>query len=134
HEHHAVGDGQGLPHAVVGEEHAQAAPGPEVVDEGLDLADRLRVDAGERLVEQQEVRVDREAAGDLQAPPLAAGERVGAVVRQVAEVELLEEGVGAPLLLAPRQPLELRSEEHTSELQSRENLVCRLLLEKKKNT
>src|SRR5690606_41552495 len=27
-----------------------------------------------------------------------------------------------------------RSEEHTSELQSRENLVCRLLLEKKKET
>src|SRR5690606_41956823 len=27
--------------------------------------------------------------------------------------------------------LALRSEEHTSELQSRENLVCRLLLEKK---
>src|SRR5690606_39522579 len=28
----------------------------------------------------------------------------------------------------------LRSEEHTSELQSRENLVCRLLLENKKET
>src|SRR5690606_41403796 len=28
----------------------------------------------------------------------------------------------------------LRSEEHTSELQSRENLVCRLLLEKKNHT
>src|SRR5436309_9187436 len=28
--------------------------------------------------------------------------------------------------------VESRSEEHTSELQSRENLVCRLLLEKKK--
>src|SRR5690606_39927010 len=28
--------------------------------------------------------------------------------------------------------LQVRSEEHTSELQSRENLVCRLLLEKKK--
>src|SRR5436309_10406737 len=28
--------------------------------------------------------------------------------------------------------LPIRSEEHTSELQSRENLVCRLLLEKKK--
>ena len=27
-----------------------------------------------------------------------------------------------------------RSEEHTSELQSRRNLVCRLLLEKKKKT
>src|SRR3712207_7553124 len=29
-------------------------------------------------------------------------------------------------------PLEFRSEEHTSELQSRQYLVCRLLLEKKK--
>src|SRR5438445_7351734 len=29
--------------------------------------------------------------------------------------------------------LEARSEEHTSELQSRQYLVCRLLLEKKKN-
>src|SRR5690606_40715407 len=29
------------------------------------------------------------------------------------------------------QVLRIRSEEHTSELQSRENLVCRLLLEKK---
>src|SRR2546427_4597813 len=30
--------------------------------------------------------------------------------------------------------LVVRSEEHTSELQSQSNLVCRLLLEKKKNT
>src|SRR2546427_3824849 len=30
--------------------------------------------------------------------------------------------------------LEARSEEHTSELQSQSNLVCRLLLEKKKKT
>src|SRR5690606_41668755 len=30
------------------------------------------------------------------------------------------------------RPATSRSEEHTSELQSRENLVCRLLLEKKK--
>src|SRR3954464_6943836 len=29
-------------------------------------------------------------------------------------------------------PLPIRSEEHTSELQSHDNLVCRLLLEKKK--
>src|SRR5204863_1868678 len=34
-----------------------------------------------------------------------------------------------PLLRTPRN----RSEEHTSELQSRRDLVCRLLLEKKKN-
>src|SRR5690349_22006874 len=36
---------------------------------------------------------------------------------------------GAPELLAEHG----RSEEHTSELQSRRDLVCRLLLEKKKN-
>src|SRR5699024_12728764 len=33
-----------------------------------------------------------------------------------------------------RAPLRGRSEEHTSELQSRFDLVCRLLLEKKKKT
>src|SRR5690606_40716114 len=33
-----------------------------------------------------------------------------------------------------RRQVSGRSEEHTSELQSRENLVCRLLLEKKKKT
>src|SRR5690606_39585523 len=38
-----------------------------------------------------------------------------------------------PRALAVRVTTEIRSEEHTSELQSRENLVCRLLLEKKKN-
>ena len=35
------------------------------------------------------------------------------------------------MVLQPQQKSR-RSEEHTSELQSRENLVCRLLLEKKK--
>src|SRR2546430_11977110 len=46
-----------------------------------------------------------------------------------------------PLLFSPfvasGSPIELvraRSEEHTSELQSQSNLVCRLLLEKKKDT
>src|SRR2546421_677555 len=32
------------------------------------------------------------------------------------------------------QKIAMRSEEHTSELQSRSDLVCRLLLEKKKHT
>src|SRR5690606_39309710 len=36
-------------------------------------------------------------------------------------------------VMAPAFEQAARSEEHTSELQSRENLVCRLLLEKKKN-
>src|SRR5690625_3550050 len=39
-----------------------------------------------------------------------------------------------PLLYAGLVTLDPRSEEHTSELQSRGHLVCRLLLEKKKQT
>src|SRR5438034_6657658 len=35
---------------------------------------------------------------------------------------------------AVQMPLNVRSEEHTSELQSHSDLVCRLLLEKKKKT
>src|SRR3712207_7703786 len=38
----------------------------------------------------------------------------------------------ADLLFAAQIGLTIRSEEHTSELQSRQYLVCRLLLEKKK--
>src|SRR5690242_19840021 len=37
-----------------------------------------------------------------------------------------------PVPAAARRTLRMRSEEHTSELQSHVNLVCRLLLEKKK--
>src|SRR2546427_5145143 len=45
------------------------------------------------------------------------------------EVQLLVASSGSPT----KQPaIALRSEEHTSELQSQSNLVCRLLLEKKK--
>src|SRR5690606_41425263 len=61
-------------------------------------------------------------------PELAGALRIGVAshnLYDVALAHLLAErrGVGAMLD---------RSEEHTSELQSRENLVCRLLLEKKK--
>src|SRR5690606_40855432 len=67
---------------------------------------------------------DLEEFGDLRGG-------VGEPVAQPLCVEpALEEGfhVGNPF-----EPVdETRSEEHTSELQSRENLVCRLLLEKKK--
>src|SRR5438874_12138328 len=36
------------------------------------------------------------------------------------------------MTMSPARPVDSRSEEHTSELQSRRDLVCRLLLEKKK--
>src|SRR2546427_8340670 len=44
--------------------------------------------------------------------------------------DVADDGIGAVLGLEGGH--ELRSEEHTSELQSQSNLVCRLLLEKKK--
>src|SRR2546430_10967005 len=40
--------------------------------------------------------------------------------------------LGAAVAVVAETPI-LRSEEHTSELQSQSNLVCRLLLEKKNN-
>src|SRR5688572_32353602 len=46
-------------------------------------------------------------------------------------LQLLDGPLRLALLLV-RAPQEKRSEEHTSELQSQSNLVCRLLLEKKK--
>src|SRR3712207_7172389 len=71
---------------------------------------------------------------------------VGGVESQQARLLDLYPGVGDPLhdhallgqglaeRLALFDPLAHRSEEHTSELQSRQYLVCRLLLEKKKKT
>src|SRR2546430_7277926 len=56
---------------------------------------------------------------------LAAAEKVG---NQAVMVSLGRPGAGEQLLQS------YRSEEHTSELQSQSNLVCRLLLEKKKYT
>src|SRR2546427_7523344 len=50
----------------------------------------------------------------------------------LAGVPAHDAAAAEPLLRAVFQ--EPRSEEHTSELQSQSNLVCRLLLEKKKNT
>src|SRR2546421_8902540 len=61
---------------------------------------------------------------------------VGAIQRQFHHLVRIVPGGGrivwnaADALL--RDTLQMRSEEHTSELQSRSDLVCRLLLEKKK--
>src|SRR3712207_8246942 len=50
----------------------------------------------------------------------------------VEEVSLTTNGILLPELGPRLAAAGLRSEEHTSELQSRQYLVCRLLLEKKK--
>src|SRR2546430_9296921 len=59
------------------------------------------------------------------APEIGVGD---ACVRDVAAGAAADEDLGARFLRAFE-----RSEEHTSELQSQSNLVCRLLLEKKKS-
>src|SRR5690606_40051042 len=50
----------------------------------------------------------------------------------ISVLEVPREEVSSYGVIAPGASNGARSEEHTSELQSRENLVCRLLLEKKK--
>src|SRR5947209_16450967 len=71
-------------------------------------------------------------SSDLAATYL--GEDVAEMTKKFDSVQFcLSKGLGAPvgsLIVGSRV---FRSEEHTSELQSRQYLVCRLLLEKKKN-
>src|SRR5690606_41231203 len=66
----------------------------------------------------------------------ASGEALSLVsLDEVGYLKDIEKLIGERLeakTLPDFKPTETRSEEHTSELQSRENLVCRLLLEKNK--
>src|SRR3989475_3071064 len=111
------------------------------------------LDAAERFGERKDAGVLREPLGSLDRPELdrdhaaeplhlPAGQLVLGAGWQPRIVDPLDLGmfreplgdaatVGVVLPHAQRQ--RLRSEEHTSELQSQSNLVCRLLLEKKKD-
>src|SRR5256886_10596382 len=57
---------------------------------------------------------------------------VSAREKHFFELLISASGVGPSLALKILSGMRVRSEEHTSELQSQSNLVCRLLLEKKK--
>src|SRR3712207_7051529 len=65
----------------------------------------------------------REVAGAVRGPAADAGRRRSEGARRNGALARGRASVGRPD----------RSEEHTSELQSRQYLVCRLLLEKKKS-
>src|SRR3712207_7503830 len=84
------------------------SPGEKGPERALDPPLGADVDARGRLVQDQDPRIGEESA------------------RERDELALAEREARAALP-------DLRSEEHTSELQSRQYLVCRLLLEKKKN-
>src|SRR3712207_7650825 len=74
---------------------------------------------------EQDRRLDLDEAAFVE-------ERANVVDGAVAQPQVAGHARPAQIQVAVAQPQ--RSEEHTSELQSRQYLVCRLLLEKKKNT
>src|SRR5690349_11842477 len=101
-------------------------------DLGRDLTGAEPLDRTEQLVEPDVLRLDehvlREPGRGQQLE--RAVEAVGVVAERTGDHELVQQDA---VRVEPRR-LDARSEEHTSELQSRRDLVCRLLLEKKKKT
>src|SRR5690606_38561964 len=105
---------------------------------------RLRVGASVGTSRDTDARVDAlvEAGVDVLVVDTAHGhsknvlDRVRAIKEKYPHVQVI--GGNIATAEAAKALVEAgadaRSEEHTSELQSRENLVCRLLLEKKKET
>src|SRR2546425_6392846 len=82
-----------------------------------------------RSLERQSVHgVQREVMANIVAAIALVGRAVVGIVPRGRSVIAAETAVGVSEVDA------MRSEEHTSELQSLAYLVCRLLLEKKKNT
>src|SRR5690554_7589245 len=77
----------------------------------------LRVEAGQNQVVDQRLKV--------------VSQRVRRASRQASQPEMVSRVLDLTAEQQAKQ-VQMRSEEHTSELQSRPHLVCRLLLEKKK--
>src|SRR5690606_39462043 len=100
----------------------------ELVQEVLHAEARVVVEVARRLVGEEDGGAADEGARDGDALLLAARELARVVVEPVAEADAAEQFGGGLARAARAAQLQRRSEEHTSELQSRENLVCRLLL------
>ena len=95
----AVGELVGLLEILRGEEHGGAVP-DQHPDDVPDLVAAPRVEAGGRLVEEQELRRDHEARGDVEPAPHAAGEGLDLAVGRLAEPEGGEQLVRPRLRLA----------------------------------
>src|SRR5690606_6192463 len=96
------------------------------------IGDRAFIGSNSALVAP--VKIGRDAivgAGSAVTRDVADGE-----LRLVRGEQLIKPGWADRFhdVMRKKKAEQKRSEEHTSELQSRENLVCRLLLEKKKTT
>src|SRR5205807_8801586 len=92
----------------------------------LSLHDALPICADQVLAEQRPAPERRRKLLDREVPDLAGG------AVQDAEQRDERDELGQDRCVVDRPEQDARSEEHTSELQSPCNLVCRLLLEKKK--
>src|SRR5690606_39294786 len=103
------------------EEEADRLAEREVAANAALVAARDRLEAERALAEGVERR----------ARLRAEQERLDRAEDEVAQDRRRVDAAARAAVVAPAAQ-GLRSEEHTSELQSRENLVCRLLLEKKK--
>src|SRR5690625_7043257 len=66
------------------------------------------------------------------ARPSASG-GCGFVLRKYTSFTIARTGISNKIVCSHGPSISIRSEEHTSELQSRGHIVCRLLLEKKHN-
>src|SRR2546429_2600952 len=78
---------------------------------------------------RRHTRCSRDWSSDVCSSDLDDGKRIGIKRRSVDDRTIIDRrGIGRD-----EERCSGRSEEHTSELQSRLHLVCRLLLEKKKN-
>ena len=75
----AIADAADQPHVVLDQEDGDAAV-PDAHDVAHQLAGLGRVHAGGRLVEEQEARLGRERAGDLEPPAVGVGQRDGGLV------------------------------------------------------
>src|SRR2546430_14992344 len=77
---------------------------------------------------------DQDAALDIEAKHVVHPVPTpGAPNEDITVVAHITGTLIVPKITLAAEKQDLRSEEHTSELQSQSNLVCRLLLEKKKN-
>src|SRR5207253_3830333 len=124
----------------LGQEVGMKVPEPGVASAGdfavlVDVVGR-RVHAGERLqVDDPQVLLPEKRPGPTQAVAARAHDLARAVhgLRlahgATERAELVDRDYRRPSCFEAHRPACTRSEEHTSELQSRRTLVCRLLLE-----
>ena len=112
HHQNAVGQRHGFEQIVGDEQRGLAGALERLRQFALQHDAGLRVDRGERLVEQQHGRIDRQRAGERDALAHAARQLMRIVIGEFAEVERVEQRPGALLPLGQGHSLDLDAELH----------------------